>query len=50
MKSKRVETELEESLYIKFERACQYEDISMRKKIKHLITSFVERGKKSKSN
>jgi len=46
---KRVETALEETDYNNFEKVCSEQDISMRKKTKQLILSFLESvGKKTK--
>jgi len=46
---KRVETALEETDYNNFEKFCSEQDISMRKKTKQLILSFLESvGKKTK--
>lgn len=48
---KRVETALEENDYKNFERACLDQDISMRKKTKQLILSFLGGvGKKTKKS
>lgn len=46
---KRVETALEKADYNTFEKVCSEQDISMRKKTKQLILSFLESvGKKNK--
>ena len=38
---KRLETEIEETLYNSFEQLCKEQDISMRKKTRQLIARFV---------
>lgn len=46
---KRVETALEDTDFNNFEKVCLDQDISMRKKTKQLILSFLESvGKKTK--